>query len=81
MGLLLLDRVAPRRVLAFDVAHEGGSAWLCSPECGVASLRGRPAKQRWSFEVDETSRPSGHHGWYYVGTLTASVPAVGDHEE
>lgn len=67
-------------MISFDVAHAGGTAWLCGPDCGVIQLGGRPSERRWSFEVDERTRPSGHHGWYHVGELTASLPAVGDHE-
>ena len=78
MGYLLRQQVPSDRILALDVAHEGGTAWLCSPECGVVSLVGRDTGPRWSIEVDDETRPSGHQGWYHVGTLSASPPAVGD---
>ena len=46
MGYLLAQRVAAKRLLAFDVAHEGGTAWICSPECGVAQLGRAPNAAR-----------------------------------
>ena len=80
MGYLLGQRVPGDRIVALDVAHEGGSAWVCAPECGVVSLAERHGGDRWSIEIDDATRPSGHLGWYRVGTLSASAPAVGDHE-
>ena len=48
---------------------------------GLLRLGGESSGPRWSIEIDDATRPSGHHGWYHVGALTASLPAVGDHEK
>jgi len=80
MGYLLQQQVPGNRIVALSVGHEGGSAWICAPDCGVVSLAGHHAGSRWSIEIDDATRPSGHLGWYHVGTLSASVPAVGDFE-
>ena len=80
MGYLLQRQVPGKRIVALDAAHEGGTAWICAPDCGVASLGGRHDGPRWSIEIDDATRPSGHLGWYHVGTISASAPAVGDFE-
>jgi uncharacterized protein (TIGR03067 family) len=80
MGYLLSRSIGAERVTSLDVSHAGGSAWICAPECGVAQLRGRGSAKRWKIEIDEATRPAGHHGWYSVGTITASPPAVGNHD-
>ena len=41
MGFLLSGILAPGRVVSLDQAHGGGTAWICSPGCGVAQLGGR----------------------------------------
>ncbi len=66
--------------MSLDVGHEGGTAWLCTPECGIVNLAVRSTGSPGSIEIDEASRPSGHQGWYHVGTLSASVPANGSVE-
>jgi len=43
MGNLSLVKIAPGRLISFDVAHRGGTAWICGPDCGVVQLGGRPA--------------------------------------
>ena len=80
MGYLLQRQVPGNRIVALEVAHEGGTAWICAPDCGVTSLAVRHAGPRWSIEIDDATRPSGHLGWYHVGTFSASAPAVGDFE-
>jgi hypothetical protein len=80
MGALLQRQVPGDRIVALDVAHEGGSAWICAPSCGAAFLAERHGGERWSIEIDDASRPPGHLGWYRVGTISASPPAVGDHD-
>jgi hypothetical protein len=80
MGRVLREQLGAQRVVALNVGHAGGDAWLCSPECGVVGLAGHSTGEAWSIEIDDETRPSGHDGWYHVGALTASLPAVGDHE-
>jgi uncharacterized protein (TIGR03067 family) len=80
MGYLLSGKVGAERVTSLNVSHVGGSAWVCAPECGVAQLRGHGSEERWKIEIDEVTRPAGHHGWYSVGSITASPPAVGKHD-
>jgi hypothetical protein len=73
MGYLLARR-APGRVVALMQAHGGGSAWICAPECGVATLGGRRGERPWQIELG-AGRPAGHDGWFRVGGITASPPA------
>ena len=80
MGYLLSQILGVERLTSLNVSHAGGSAWVCAPDCGVARIGGRGSERRWTIEIDEATRPAGHHGWYTAGTLTASPPAVGEHE-
>jgi len=80
MGYLLSRTLGVKRLTSLNVSHAGGSAWICAPDCGVAQLVGHGSEPRWAIEIDEATRPAGHHGWYGVGTLAASPPAVGEHE-
>jgi uncharacterized protein (TIGR03067 family) len=80
MGYLLSRTIDVERLISLNVSHGGGSAWICAPDCGVALLGGRGPERRWTIEIDEATRPAGHHGWYGVGTIAASPPAVGEHE-
>jgi len=75
MGYLLGREEAVDRLIALNVAHAGGSAWICAPDCGVSSLGGEHGQAGWRVEIDDETRPSGHLGWYHVGSITASVPA------
>lgn len=75
MGNVLVQRLAPGRVIALDVAHRGGSAWICTPDCGLTRLKGAPGAGRWTIEIDDETRPPGHDGWYHVGEISASEPA------
>jgi len=75
MGYVLGNRTSPDRVIALNVAHQGGSAWICAPDCGVVQFSGTPDDRRWAIEIDEKTRPAGHQGWYHVGEITASQPA------
>jgi uncharacterized protein (TIGR03067 family) len=75
MGYLLAQEVSVERLVALNVAHAGGSAWICAPDCGPSSLGGEHGPTGWRVEIDDQTRPSGHQGWYHVGTITASVPS------
>ena len=74
MGYLLARDSAPGRVVALDQAHGGGTAWVCTPRCGVTRLGGRRGERPWEIEIGDAP-PSGHDGWYRVGGITASPPA------
>ena len=63
--------------MALDVAHAGGTAWVCvagDEGCGSQRLRARgPAGKGVTF--NDTPQGTGHHGWYHVGSIAASIPA------
>lgn len=77
----LLKRTAPdRRIVALDVSHAGGGAWVCTgPEpadCGERELRGSSAADAgWSVRLEEEAGPR-FDGVYTVGPITASPPAI-----
>jgi uncharacterized protein (TIGR03067 family) len=75
MGHVLANGTSHERVVALNVAHGPGSAWICAPDCGTQRLGGRQGELRWTIEIDEATRPAGHQGWYHVGGITASPPA------
>jgi uncharacterized protein (TIGR03067 family) len=75
MGYLLSRDESVGRLVSLNVAHAGGSAWVCNPECGVSHLGGGNDQTAWHIEMDEATRPAGHLGWYHVGAITASVPS------
>jgi len=77
MGYLVKAALPSRSVTALNVSHWGGSAWICAPECGIASLGGGGDMTRGTVSIDEDSRPAGHSGWYGVGAISASPPASG----
>lgn len=74
MGYLLAGAVPGGRIVALDQAHGGGTAWICAPQCGVARLGGRRSERPWEIEIGGDP-PSGHDGWYRIGSITASPPA------
>ena len=79
MGLVLQRADPELRVIALDVAHAGGTAWMCTPdECGAQRLRARAGSDGEPFAIalNEELQPGGHHGTYYVGEVHASPPAV-----
>ena len=65
------------RTIALDVSYSGGSAWVCTPDCGVARLGGHGSEKNAVIEIDDATRTAGHDGIYRVGHLTASLPAIG----
>jgi hypothetical protein len=77
MGQQVTGLLGPDRVVALDVRHAGGSAWVCTDACGETTLQGSgppdPAFTL-SLHLDDTS--SGFHGDYSVGPITASPPAA-----
>jgi len=81
MGLDVEEQLPDRRVLAFDVAFTGGTAWNCrgdSPEgCHVYELNPPPMDGSGERRIVLDDSVQGHHfdGYYTVGSLTASPPA------
>jgi hypothetical protein len=80
MGAFLTRAVGADRVLALDVAHAGGTAWLCyatseGQECGTVRLRARGPDGPVGVSFGASPEETGHHGWYRVGGITASPPA------
>ena len=75
MGYLIGQEESVGRLISLNVAHAGGSAWICAPDCGVSSLSGAHESSAWRIEIDDETRPPGHLGWYHVGAITASVPS------
>ena len=71
-------------VVALDVAYNTGSAWICSVtgetkqglECGVRPARGKDNGDRFFVHLFDRPNPEGYHGVFYVGAVTASLPAV-----
>lgn len=78
MGFLLKERFGDR-VRSFDVAHAGGQAWICAPDCGPANVGSRGPELSRGVHLDSKPQPGGHDGWYAVGKLTLSPPAFGEH--
>ena len=77
-GFVLASRKPGLRLTSLDVAYQGGTAWTCTSgdaaSCQARALRGRAGvgAGRVTLHPQVTN---GHHGFYEVGTLTASPPA------
>ena len=65
------------RVVTLDVEHAAGTAWIClaGSGCGPRQVSGRGPSGR-GITLNESSEVNGHHGWYHVGSITASPPPV-----
>ncbi|QRK13556.1 hypothetical protein JQX13_10645 [Archangium violaceum] len=81
MGLLLSGQLED--VVALDMAYDSGSAWICAAEstnprleCGVRPARGKDNGDRFFVHLFERRNKEGYHGVFYVGPVTASLPAV-----
>ncbi len=66
--------------MSFDVAHLGGSSWLCfatteGQQCGVVKLKGRGPEGEADIVLFGSVGVNGHHGWYRIGEIQASPPA------
>lgn len=74
-----------RNLVSLDVAHAGGTTWMCTgsepSSCGVRDVRARETQTGLSIELDDDPSTSGHHGRYHVGPLSASWPAAGRPED
>jgi hypothetical protein len=80
MGL----RVAQRhdRAYSLDIAYDSGTAWLCAVDsarkldCGVKQTQGKDNGSRYFVHLFDGRNGQGYHGIYYVGAVSASLPAV-----
>jgi hypothetical protein len=70
-----------RNLVTLDVAHAGGTAWICNgsepSSCGVKGVGGRSEENALMIELGADPAVTGHYGWYHVGPLSASRPAAG----
>lgn len=80
MGYLLQEALPDRRIVALDLEHAGGSAWVCTgplPEdCGARPMSGSDAVDRGRAVRLHDGSGTPFDGVYTVGPLTASPPAV-----
>ncbi len=67
--------VGPSPVRSLRLAHAGGSAWLCTEECGPHEIDGQRARATRSINLFERTT-EGFDGEFYVGPIHASPPAV-----
>lgn len=80
MTFLLLG-MTDWRLVALNVAHAGGAAWICNgstpSSCGERQVGGHGRETGGAIELGDDPATSGHHGRYQVGPLNASPPARG----
>ena len=81
MGLLISKQVDD--AIALDMAYNSGTAWICAAgaksdklECGVKDTRGKDNGDRYFVHLWDDEDDNGFHGVFYVGPVTASLPAV-----
>jgi hypothetical protein len=82
MGSSIVRAIGADKVVSLDVAHDGGTSWLCyatteGQECGIVKLRRRGPEglEPSTIVVPGSPRARAHNGWYFVGAITASKPA------
>ena len=78
MGYLLGQMLPHTDLLSLDVAHTGGTAWVClsGEPCQTQKLGGRGTRDSFAATVFETPDERGFHGSYEVGAIHASLPAA-----
>ncbi|HYO73458.1 MAG TPA: hypothetical protein VEU33_46075 [Archangium sp.] len=80
MGLRIADQYSP--VYSLDLAYDSGTAWNCSLDeqrkldCGVKPTRGQDNGGRYFVHLFNGRNGQGYHGIFYVGAVSASLPAV-----
>jgi hypothetical protein len=83
MGLIIAEEVED--AIALDMAYNSGTAWICAAdskskgeklECGVKEAKGKDNGDRVFVHLWDDSDGNGFHGVFYVGPVTASLPAV-----
>lgn len=83
MGLLISKSKEVDHAIALDMAYNSGTAWICAAgaqsdrlECGVKDTHGKDNGDRYFVHLWEDEDDNGYHGVFYVGPVTASLPAV-----
>jgi hypothetical protein len=81
MGMLIAKEVDD--TVSLDMAYNSGTAWICAVgpkgerlECGVKDTRGKDNGDRYFVHIWDDEDDNGFHGVFYVGPVTASLPAV-----
>jgi len=80
MGLRLADQLP--NVYSLDIAYDSGTAWICALtreqklDCGVTRTKGEDNGDRYFVQLFGGKNRHGYHGFYYVGAVSASLPAV-----
>ncbi len=80
MGLRVAD-VLPN-VYSLDIAYDSGTAWVCAVgadqklDCGVKPTKGKDNGPRYFVHLFDSGKKQGYHGIFYVGPVTASLPAI-----
>jgi hypothetical protein len=80
MGLRLADQL--QNVYSLDIAYDSGTAWICAMtrqqqlDCGVTRTKGEDNGDRYFVQLFGGKNRHGFHGFYYVGAVSASLPAV-----
>ncbi|MCP4448482.1 MAG: hypothetical protein GY811_24535, partial [Myxococcales bacterium] len=61
-------------------AYSLGSAWVCTGDgCGPMELHGQDRGEKRLVELSDKPDEHGYDGIFYVGAVSASAPATGDH--
>jgi hypothetical protein len=80
MAYLAYSQLGSDRIVAIDIAHDGGTAWICitaaPSDCGARNLRPQSGATRGAIVRRQTVLANGHQGWFGLGTITASPPAA-----
>ncbi|HYH97729.1 hypothetical protein [Hyalangium sp.] len=81
MGMQIAEEVD--ETIALDMAYNSGTAWICAVgsrgeklECGVKDTQGKDNGDRYFVHLWSDEDDNGFHGVFYVGPVTASLPAV-----
>lgn len=80
MGLRIADQYS--QVYSLDIAYDSGTAWICSLDeqreldCGVKPTKGQDNGGRYFVHLFDGRNGQGYHGIFYVGAVSASLPAV-----
>ncbi|WP_147251032.1 ChaN family lipoprotein [Arenicella xantha] len=75
MGFFLRESVGASLVTSVEFSHDGGNAWLCTPECKVTELA-KPKTPTERFTLRKKA-PSYHHDFALnVGTIEVSLPTL-----
>ncbi|PTL80595.1 hypothetical protein [Vitiosangium sp. GDMCC 1.1324] len=70
------------QVYSLDIAYNSGSAWICAVDkdqkldCGVKPAKGQDNGDRYFVQLFDGRNGQGYNGFYYVGVVSASLPAV-----